>query len=516
MDYVASYILTESSEYGQNESLKKFVDLSPEQQEKLMFNLIEHNYRINSRTPEIYQKFKYIKEALKKDISHMSYSDTQFIYNSLNDNEKKEVESIILDAMDNIKIVNRIPKSLINFSFIKKLTEKGWMDVMSYPDDYLYIFSEEQQDELILTAIEQGYLISNFFSGVFKIPIKLQYIEKGFECKQFYIFSSGYYLKFTEYIKSLSPNDQERLLFKLIDSGFEWHDSPLLQENKYKIRFMRNGHIDTVWLNIDNLYSEEKKQLNEAISIAIQKGYNFSCTTPNWMRNFKFIKMAIERENDPQPEAIKYLIREEKAPLTEEELELCKMAVQKGYSFYYDTPECMRSFEVIEYAITQEKNPQLNAIVYLNFDNVPEDKKEEVSKWLNEYVLEYDIWDVMHNIINKIKDSDYINSFSQEQLKCFKYLLQYPKLVRIYENELIDTFYKNYLENKQLCVDLFNRTNWNEIIPLFKAEDEMIKLLSEKQLKVITIYAEIDNRIQNVFQDFVVDNMDAIKFFLIL
>ena len=76
---------------------------------------------------------------------------------------------------------------------------------------------------------------------------------------------------------------------------------------------------------------------------------------------------------------------------------------------------------------------------------------------------------------------------------------------------MIDTFYKNYLENKQLCVDLFNRKHWNEIILLFKAEDEMIKILSEKQLKVITIYAEIDNRIQNAFQDFVVDNMDAIE-----
>lgn len=509
MDYVACYILTNSSEYGQNESLKKYVNLSPEQQDELMFNLIEHNYRINSRTPEIYQKFKYIKEALKKDISHMSYGDTQFIYNSLNDNEKKEVESIILDAMDNIKIVNRIPKSLINFSFIKKLTEKGWMDVMSYPDDYLYIFSEEQQDELILTAIEQGYRILNFFSGYSKIPIKLQYIEKGFECKQFSVFQWPY---FNEYIKSLSPNDQERLLFKLIDSGYDYYQMFFLQEPKYKIRFIRNGHIDTVWLNINNLNSEEKKQLNEAISIAIQKGYNFSSSTPNWMRSYEFIKMAIERENDPQPEAIMYLVSGSKTPLNEEEKKLCKMAVQKGYSFNYDTPEWMRSFELIEYAITQEKKPQLNAIEYLNFDNVPEDKKEEVSKWLNEYVLKYDIWDVMINIINEIKDSDYINSFSQEQLKCFKYLLQYPDLISIYSKEKIDNFYEHSIKNKGLCKELFENKRWSLLFELISDNDTLCSELPEIYKYAISKGNDIQNyRMRQTFMDYIVDNKNNLN-----
>ena len=113
--------------------------------------------------------------------------------------------------------------------------------------------------------------------------------------------------------------------------------------------------------------------LNFIAKRRIDKGQRLSDTTPQWMITFEIIEYAIEKGN---VDAIEYL---DIGTISESDnsklIQLAKKAIDKGYRFYYDSPQWMRTFEVIEYAINKG---DVDAFEYLDISTAPD--KESLIK----------------------------------------------------------------------------------------------------------------------------------------
>ena len=447
--------------------LKDYVNLSEEQQEKLMFNLINYGYIINTETPIAYRKFKYIKYTLKQRISYLEERSSQEIFDNLSDSEKKEVESIILEALDKEQGITNIPSSLVNFSFVKKLLEKGKIELIlnEHPEKYFYVFSEEQKDELVLTAIEHGYGISKFFNQLSKIKVKPSYVEKGFECRQYDILCHSY---FYEYIKTLEPETQERLIFKLIDSGYNNSNLPIFDETKYHLRFFKNG-ILTSHIQMAKLTEEERKQLNDTRQIALENGYQINFSSPEWMRNYDIIKFALENGNI---DAINYL---DKNTDEQKKEELLKQAIKYGFILEKKSPDWI--IEILFKLLQSNDND-------IDIDNVFRQYIKNCSEINNNILREY-------IIIKNIDISEtYINNIS---------IYPHDKLLFLDSHQVIDRFLKYLdIEKEQFALYGFGASeNWLEIMLKIVNDDKLDEFKKIKEY-LFNQYYSINNDIDSI------------------
>ena len=248
----------------------------------------------------------------------------------------------------------------------------------------------------------------------------------------------------------------------------------------------------------NNNVIEETKELEEMFYNAIDNGYEIYFNSPKQIRKLKYIKYAIEKG---QTKAISYLIYEEK---DKEKIDkIIYEAIEKGYKLNEYSPKIIKQFKYIKYAIEKGQERALNLIDTKTL--TPEEYTELEEILYQQLKKGNDIIKFIEKKLNNFKFSEKISKQIQNNIKLSFDLLNYipekyltEKIKEILKNkdELLKQYGKiNTLEKnpvfsfefvkyiypifgKELSIDLlkYNTTASTQIIKQIKIGNiELIK-----------------------------------------
>ena len=205
-------------------------------------------------------------------------------------------------------------------------------------------------------------------------------------------------------LNGIEKQELDVFIIKAIESGYRFNSSSpnYLRQFKYIEKVTESGQADAIdYLDESTLTEDEKGELDNLVNNAIEKGYRFSKDSPNYLKQFKYIEKVTE---SGQADAIDYL---DESTLTEDEKgeldNLVNNAIEKGYRFSKDSPNYLKQFKYIE-KVTE--SGQANAIDYLDESTLIEDEKGELD-----------------NLVNKAIEKGYrFSEDSPNYLRQFKYI----------------------------------------------------------------------------------------------
>ena len=501
------------------------------------------------------------KDVVTYEILDLAYAKDLYGFNVAPKVETKDQVINILNSYNQIGTINtlidNLPKDIMDDEILHKATDKGYVIHYETPEylrnneelikkskedvkvrmlkaiielpgrygdydrygtyraviDNIIISSSKDiiDDEIFELALSSGLSLSDeFIKRKFGNDAN-KYIEMTKRYSGYADINKLVNYRYSDVIKSLElAGKLDDLVYKAIDNGLKLdsYRPNFMLQFKYILYAIKNGQGDALnYLDLKWNYptEEEQQQIRDIMEVAINHGYKYTDESPQFIRDFKYIKYAIEKG---QSTALYYLNTDN---ITEEEKhqidDLVYKAIDNGLKLYSYGSNFMLQFKYIKYAIDKG---QEDALYYLNIDSVKDEEKDIFHKYLKKYVTICCINKVMP-VINKLNFEDIGIVFNKEQLVAFKYLINYPSLISIYQNETVDNFYKDSIENKKLCNKLFKERNWTALSELIANNDELIGALSKNQIKIISIYIKIDVRVQKIFQDYIINNLDFVN-----
>ena len=168
----------------------------------------------------------------------------------------------------------------------------------------------------------------------------------------------------------------------------------------------------------NNTSIEENKELEDFFYNAIDNGYEIYFNSPKQIRKLKYIKYAITKG---QTNALTYLIYEEN---DKEELDKTVYeAIDKGYKLNEYTPKIIKQFKYIKYAIEKGQDRTLNLI---DTESLSKEEYTELEEILYQQLKKgNDIIKFIQKKLNNFKFSEKISKKIQNNIKLSFELLNY-------------------------------------------------------------------------------------------
>ena len=338
---------------------REYNDLTEEEKKELdslIYKAIDNGYQIDYSSNSVFCQFKYIKYAME----HGQISAIERINKGITEEEDHELDILVYNILDNgFQIDYLSPDIFRKFKYIKYAMEHGQKDALNFIYvDSLTEAEERELDDLVYKKIDEGFKIGNDTSNVLR---KFKYIKYAMEHGQKDALNA---LIFNEIVPE---QELDNLVYKAIDDGYQMsYNTPnKIRCIKYIKYAVEQGQISALnYLNFNELTEEEENSLDEIIFKLIDGFYIIEYGSAEIFKEFKYIKYAVEHG---QKDAIKYLKCINKKHLNDEELALCKLALDKGYVIDSVSPDFIFNEEIIIYALVKNRISFRNPIEF-NFD----------------------------------------------------------------------------------------------------------------------------------------------------
>ncbi len=156
--------------------------------------------------------------------------------------------------------------------------------------------SEVVNDERILKILIND---SSYFSDL-KVLINFEKLKNNNELMNEFILKQlkSYILLDFEVENYIDTKFQ--LVYKFIDEGYYIMDSSpsVFKQFKYIKYAVEKGQIGAInYLDISSINDNEKQELDELVFKLIDNGYEISNNSPNYLKQFKYIKYAVDKGN---------------------------------------------------------------------------------------------------------------------------------------------------------------------------------------------------------------------------
>ena len=323
--------------------------------DELVYRKIDDGMHIDHNVPYMFWQFKYIKYAVEH-----GQSDAIFLINFLNEVDEKELDELIYKLIDEgVKIDLSFTGNFHKFKYIKYAVEHGHIDVLNQMQSFEITEEEDHElDILVYNILDNGFQIDYLSPDIFR---KFKYIKYAIKHGQKDALNA---LIFNEIVPE---QELDNLVYKAIDDGYQMsYNTPnKIRCIKYIKYAVEQGQISALnYLNFNELTEEEENSLDEIIFKLIDGFYIIEYGSAEIFKEFKYIKYAVEHG---QKDAIKYLKCINKKHLNDEELALCKLALDKGYVIDSVSPDFIFNEEIIIYALVKNRISFRNPIEF-NFD----------------------------------------------------------------------------------------------------------------------------------------------------
>ena len=514
-----------------------------------------------------------MEHAMKKDIENINYVSKEIIDNMSKDEIKKAIENgltlkdysyikeviindddlleyairnsmkVYLPNLDKVSMITIVPEEKLTKKILNLYVENQNPERINVPKEL------KTNKNMALALLENGYFceiaqkmdkkileneeFQENLKNILGINVE-DFIEMFRENKSFD------YRKLQVLENHINPPSIRYYARNECDSNIKFGNYfELIKTNKSFLKeFMYN--LTPKMYQTLNFNDELTELLNEdVIYHLLENGYKISYNTPKEQRKYKYIKYAIEHN---QPDALNFLELDEE--LEEEKLyELLKIALTKGYKINYGSPEKLRKYKYIKYAVESDNVDALN---YLDFDEgIEEEKLIELVKLglekgyiiarnyspnnilniitnnqslvrlvLNTKPLEEIsiifgismIYEKSDNALEKLSKNEY--NLSKEELEVIKYGLKYRELIELYGKEKLEDIYNLHFKDKNLCNEFFANGRWDIIEKMIKNDDEMINSLELVQLKAVLKHKMIDDEgIKKEYKKYLLENI---------
>ena len=338
---------------------------------------IDNGYYINSGSLVQFKSFEYIKYAVieGKQPFAINYLDVLV----LNEKEKSELDSLLKKAIDNGYIIrSNSPNIVKSFEYVRYAVEvKEQIEVLDYLDESKLSEEEKQKLDNIIYGFIDGstdYINSFYNINIFRNFKYIKYaLEKG-------MFKALDYLDESK-LSEEEKQELDTTIYRFIDK-FTYPQCitvcipEILRRFKYIKYAVEKGQYEELsHLDESKLSEEEKQQLDDLVYLAIDKGYRIHSESPYFIRKFKYINYAFE---NGEYNAFKFLDISSMNDIENQELDsVIRKAIDNGYEINYFSPDFVKNFKYIKYAVDKGK---MYAFKFLDLKSITNEELGQLSK----------------------------------------------------------------------------------------------------------------------------------------
>ena len=486
------------------ESILNEVDGEKAYTDEINSNITKYTRDSQELINQIYENLKNIKDSIKLDTNNI-YTKISYYYlnntsNSLVDkikdannifsdyykNEKeiinKEIKNMINKFKNNISTINEINDFKYYYKFNDSNDEKEIEDNLKNLKDYIINIASKVKGEVEnkITTKDNGYFISeediNLNNNKFtEIINELSDIIKSIDKDE--IINSYVDKKYDEIMIKFKKNyiDALKYLDKEKDEQFPLNedvlkDTFLSPEEQQKIKndleTLSNDIIDNI-TNFNNLYLNNNQEVpnesvkNELNSFILGINIIFSNESLKELSN-SFINTINN-----------YLLK------MKEEILKIKESLDNNINFFYDNKKILEKLNKQNNNTNNNNNKNiiLKKITktFLNKYKKYQDYFNSTNNYINNQ-FDLDLYEVYHNIINKIKDILIELKSKYIQMPKFNYINEHINIINNILNERINLYFYE---------GIFRNNNKNELIKIL---EDINKDIKDKKDKLQTKY----------------------------